>query len=854
MASAAPKAQSIAPGAPQSAPATGITTSLLVVAALTAAISLIICLKLWFDSATVTPAEILRLANRQYSAGNVELAGELAVRAELTDETDLELASQRHFLIGAGYARIVLDSQDAAVRHPAVRLAIDHLAAASADWPPGCEDEGDRLLSEMYYRAGNFARAVQPLQALIDRDPSYRDAVVPTMVRCLLRGGDDPLRHAVSLLDETLRSPGKSPALQEELENLRAECLTRLGQFDAARQQLRATLAKAEQRADEDPTASEVSTSATELLLAAVDVSEAVTRFGPGSPRDQKVRPEVVQFLAPAMKTLLRLQRDASPDIASRTPRWIARGLLCAGDPADALSYLSAARLRQPFDGEGVAAGLTEIECLVAQGSSREAVQTVRYLIAEIGSEARYDGSVVDLASFRQRLQNILTQLRDQGETEACIDVARSLAPIFSADHALFEEGVALRHAADKLALPLQPIGSVRQREQSVAARALYAQAGNAFEASARLRYESTNYSDTLWEAIDAMQQSGQFNRSIELLSDYLRYESRIRHPRALIAQGRALLANGDPAAAIKPLTECMDDFPRDPLCYDARLLAARAMAEMDQLEEAKSLLDNNLTDGSLTPQSLTWKLSLFALGEVLWRRCHESHTNATIKARLERQLSSLESLRENQPKITEAIARLGEAVTRYWPDPQAVQAATLLAKANRLAAELPQAESQVPDVLESTRRRLVRQREQFLQNALEAHRRIRKELAKTEDERMLELPEQILFQMALMGEADTMFELGQYEPSADAYRTISQRYMNEPPALEAMLGQVRCLRELNRQREARLVIRQAAMVLGRIPSEWDDRFEQMTRYDRRHWEELLAWLDSGPMPQDSDS
>ncbi len=40
---------------------------------------------------------------------------------------------------------------------------------------------------------------------------------------------------------------------------------------------------------------------------------------------------------------------------------------------------------------------------------------------------------------------------------------------------------------------------------------------------------------------------------------------------------------------------------------------------------------------------------------------------------------------------------------------------------------------------------------------------------------------------------------------------------MNEPTSLEAMLGQSRCLSALKRPREARLVVRQAAVVLGRI-------------------------------------
>jgi hypothetical protein len=66
---------------------------------------------------------------------------------------------------------------------------------------------------------------------------------------------------------------------------------------------------------------------------------------------------------------------------------------------------------------------------------------------------------------------------------------------------------------------------------------------------------------------------------------------------------------------------------------------------------------------------------------------------------------------------------------------------------------------------------------------------------------------------------------------------------MNEPPALEAILGRASCLRDLGRPQEADLLIRQAGVVLQRIPNEWNDRFAETTRYDRNGWEQLLTWM-----------
>jgi TolA-binding protein len=394
----------------------------------------------------------------------------------------------------------------------------------------------------------------------------------------------------------------------------------------------------------------------------------------------------------------------------------------------------------------------------------------------------------------------------------------------------------------------------IRDQSQQTKLRNLFAQAGTAFESSARLRYESDAYTKTLWEAISALQKSGQFARSIPLLNDYLSFEERLQHPRALIALGQAYLANSQPQQAIRPLKECMEEFPRDPLCYDARLQLAKALAEIDQIDEARKLLEINLTDGELTPQSLTWKESLLSLGEILWRRCNETHIKESLKARDRRELIPLETLRANQPLVEESVSQLNEAVVRYWPDARALQAATYLASAHRLAAVLPAEETRIPDALDATRRRLLKKRESFLNAAIDTYRKIRNEISRVEDERELGPSEQSMRQIALLGEADTLYELGFYEESADAYRTISLRYMNEPPALEAMLGQARCLRSMKKDREARLVIRQAVSVLNRIPAEWDDRFAETTRYDRRGWESLLTWMDRDPLPPATDS
>lgn len=837
--------------APPTPKARNLTLPLLGVAAVSATVGFAICIKVWLATSGASDDDILRTANRQYASNNLIVAGELAKRVQPSGE-EPEKVMLKHFLVGAGKMREAVLTPDPRVSRVAYHVATEQLEIASQAWPIGREDEGDRMLAECLYRTGRFGQAIPRLQSLMKRNPTYRETLMPILAGCLMRGNESDLRGAVAILDQYNRLPGRSVADDAENFLMRADCLVRLGEFEAAREQLALLRESLRTRSDQEsvkPWNDEI-----ELMLARSTVSEAITRFGQGTLDHPKPRPEVRSFLQPTLDTLLRLQRDGSPKVTLQTGIWMARAMRCLGEPAEAISQLNAVRLHQPFEGAGIAAALEQIELLIGQGSGNEAVQTARYLVREVGSLANYDASMVDLQTLRQRLQAALAVLRDLGETDACVRIARSLPPLVPLDQAAFEEGLAFRDAGDRLESSLKKKSEEQEQDNYGKLRFLFGQAGTAFETSARLRYETSDYMATLWEAIVAFQKSGQFTRTIPLLKDYFQFEQRLQHPRALIALGQAHLANNQPAEAIVSLNACIAEFPRDPLCYDARLAAAKAMAELDQIDEARRLLEVNLTDGDLTPQSLTWKESLFTLGEVLWRRANENHVQASLQARDRRQPISLEQLRENQPLIEESILRLREAVVRYWPDSRAMRAASYLASANRLAAVLPDEEARMPDTLDATRRRLLKKRESYLYSAIESYRKIRTEISRIEDERELKPSERSMRQVGLLGEADTLFELAQYEESADAYRTISLRYMNEPPALEAMLGQARCLRSMKRTREARLVIRQAVAVLSRIPAEWDDRFEETTRYDRQGWESLLAWMDRDPLPPASDS
>ncbi len=151
--------------------------------------------------------------------------------------------------------------------------------------------------------------------------------------------------------------------------------------------------------------------------------------------------------------------------------------------------------------------------------------------------------------------------------------------------------------------------------------------------------------------------------------------------------------------------------------------LSALAYAEKGDLEDAKRLLQDNLQDGELTPQSPAWRDSLLTLGELLYERGYRNHLVAEQSPATEK----LRLLRENQPILEEAIRRLDEAVERYWPIPRAEAAAYLSARAHVMSSKWPRIESQLPEILDAARRTLRNQADQKLQTALDGFVRLQR-------------------------------------------------------------------------------------------------------------------------------
>ncbi len=687
-----------------------------------------------------------------------------------------------------------------------------------------------------------MTRRSSALAAAIEQDPTERRDLLPLLAESQLSAMAPLTEQSLQTIQTYLSDRALSPAQRWAGELIHLRVMIALGMWDRVNETIQRELQvstgldlqqQAEQAAYHDHLL---------LMQSIADVTRAIGRYGRygeldgNGPRDRAAKSAELNL---AIERMSRLQRIASPRLASQARLWSARAYLVQGRKDDALNQLIAVSRQRPFGAEAIVSGLEEIEVHARRGLASDMLETTRYMMRELGDARGFDASLISLDEFQRRLIGAIEQLRQQGHYEAAIDAARSLPPVFDLIEALTQEGIGFREwAAATIANGTDISGQVAPTA-SIQARARYRAAGDAFAQAAALQFNSDEYVSTQWSAIDAYQQGRHFVQSIRLLESYLRYETRGRLPRGLVAYGRALLAENEPDNAIEALTTCIIDYPRDPLRYDARLLAALAYAEKGDLEDAKRLLQDNLQDGELTPQSPAWRDSLLTLGELLYERGYRNHLVAEQSPAAEK----LRLLRDNQPVLEEAIRRLDEAVERYWPLPRAEAAAYLSSRAHVMSSKWPRIESQLPEILDAARRTLRNQADQKLQTALDGFARLQRHLSRREEERRLPEMEQSILRNCLLAEADVLRELDRPDEAASAYRAVELRFMNEPPALEAILGRAACAKQLGRPREADMLIRQASVVLQRIPSEMDNRFAETTRYDRSGWEQLLGWM-----------
>jgi tetratricopeptide (TPR) repeat protein len=776
------------------------------------------------------PEDMLRIASAELAAGRLKIVEQLALQADVNLELDAELYWSKQYLLGAARVQQALEKTDVAEKKLALLAALPLLQQAAQEGV--LKDSrgrlGHRLLGSAAYQLGQFEVADQELTKALSLDPTVASEVLPEIIRSRLIEPKTPAVKAIEASELYLRVPRQSPVQERDAYLFSAQAWMKAENWSKATEAI--DRAKKAEPESEHARLQQAALSLAEIEALALDNPTVLSTAA------------VIGTLEEALDAATEVARTGSPELLNQANLLGAKILRRLGRKDAALSVFMAVRMsRSPAF--VAAAGIEEIELLAELADYRELQISTRVVIQEVGSPLLYDSSLLRVEDFRDRLSAVSEKLLQKDAFEPAIEYTKLLPPIVPEAEALTLEGRAWKAWADGSKKMLAELSSARLKEEQATFRQRSRAAGYSWERAAKLRFTESDYPARLWLAIQAFQEGGAYEESLLLLDEYLRYTPREGQPRGLLFKGKSLLAVGQVEQSLPPLTDCIEQFPRDPIRHEARLLAGLANAELGNLAVARSFLEANVDDDQLEPENPISRDSLIALGKLLYRQGLETHLALTPLVSTQREPSP-EQRRALQQILDDAINRLETADERYSSTyRKARQMRYLAGLAHRMAAHWPLQESQLPDVSDSARRDFAQKHRKHLETALLATSSLRKELSEIQEREPLTDVEEFMLHNCYLSEGDTLYDLGRYEDALNIYASAALRYNGEPISLEATVRQARCYLAMNRPDDASRVYRQAEKNLARIPDTQNEQFVRTTRHDREGWKSMLKWL-----------
>jgi tetratricopeptide (TPR) repeat protein len=726
---------------------------------------------------------------RQPDAGRAQLQTML----ERLEESLPRLSGQTgevHFLLGSGYLRLA--GTGAAARDTLTR-ACRHLEEAHALGVP----ERDQV--RLSYQLGKA-------WFLTDADPRV---VIEALTPAVDKGADDPFEGYGMLAQAYLRLPVPDVP----------------GALRATEKQLALSL-------DDEPRLAPVRLLRGELLLRQGKTEEALHvlgNIGGSAPPDVLARARFLRGRSlqqeERWEEAAAVWKEALEDrrVAPREPGWtlyylgVCHRRLEQRDEALRAWTLCAGRADAGEEGVAAALGLAELRM---QEHSAAALEAFERALRDVNGPADWKNSLVDLGRVRALFEQGCAAYREAGDCERSLQLARLYEKIALPGVAAFLRGAAAAAGA-------------RQR-QGDEAKALFGQAGEAFEQAAAQASDPAELQERLWRAAECYRLGGDPERTVRTLDRFLKEErSTARLGEGWYHLAEALRERKDLKAASVAYRECIKH---------ATPFAYRAFYQLALIDLAGGNVDNAVA-------VLRQNLSMLAD-----RPDAEGDAEAEEKSLYT--LAGLLFQRRGRENYREAALRLERALRKYPDSPLAVRGRLQLAACHSLTADEEWRES-LPDQRNDEARQTFNQ--QYRSKKIQAAREFEEvvNLLKKRPAEALTPEEQRYLRQALTAGADAWFLGGQYENAIKLYEQLAScdaGRLAEVFALQRILLIRRSLfqkaqedgkpevarRELEQARETLRRFRDALLAL-------DDKAFEGEASTRKNYEEALRgyedWL-----------
>lgn len=743
---------------------------------------------------------------------------------DLADQVDQDQDATWNYIKGVSLLKSVEDHFGTPYGRRTLRDATENLAKANElGFPPGYQGKGNFYLGWCYFQTYRWDKAIEQLKKCPLLWPAKRSEAYRMIVSAQLRKSPPDIAGATEVVADWNSIPGVAASETANIRIAQAQIAFSNGDTSQCEQLL-----------------NQIDKSLDEYFDAQVWRGRwRLETVAGGNVASHLVEP----LLAEAKSIFREVRVDARTpaDLRQQAAYLSGRVQRAQGNPLPALSTFNGIRQSDPLSAEGIAAGLEEAEILLARNDLEGAVAATSAILQNIDDLSLFDEQWIAAVELKKRLLDMGRVLRDTGQYTPAMQLADNIALAYPLADSVRLKAEVYEGWGQELANSRRGGSGEPSQAERLLAKDKFRTAAELYERLSVLELRSSEYTDILWSAILNYQRANELSKANELLSEYIRFEDRSKRVQGFLALGKNRMSAGNWISAIEPLQRCLED-PDHPLSYEARLLAAQVKSELNQLEEAKELLIDNLHGHKLRPENEIWKDSKLELGQLLFRQATELAQEDLLdtEADWETQKSRLE---KSQALFNEAADQLGEWAGR-WPvskDPRHFDARYMFAQAHKLSAETPKRLIDAnPNLIESARRKLLLERRSLLELAAAEFGSLHEAITQQIDTAYP--PERLvsLLRNSYFGQADALFDLGQWEAAIEAYKNVTSRFSNQPESLEAMMQIAQCLKKLGRPAEARRQLNMAKQVLSRIPAESDARFVSVTRGSREDWQRSL--------------
>ncbi len=762
----------------------------------------------------------LEIALRLMKRGDGESSARIARSIETKDLKKRGDISKKEFLLGVSERKAAEAIAQRRIATERNEKAVKHLQKSrDISFPDGYEGQGNYYLGMALYDLFRWDDAESPLEIAAERWPQGRADSLERLVDIDLSLGRKDTDSAMARIESWRFLPRTGPNEVDRTNVKEMQTRYIAGDFLGASKIL-----------DQLPIDSPLRPDA-ELIY-----GRCMLRLAKDQKGDSRLK-----LLQAANDNFLRAIAAGNTSVTIRRQSNLELGRVQRefGNATQAVSTFSALRLSSPYEPESLVSGLEEIDTLIDLGKFSDAVDTLEHVTKNFGELKWYQNDWMPISDMRKK---VVASGERMVDLKAFEDAAKfsQLLPSKMCD------------TIDRLRLQsrLYDLWAHETKKSKKVddgfVSTCFRTSAEAYDKLASMSMRLPEYSDLLFKASENYRHAGAFKESNKLLDMYLHFESRENQPKGLLAQARNYKSMEATDVAATKLNKLLESNTNTSLSYDARLELARIFASEDRYREAEELIVQNLYYGDLKPESQIWRESLFELGSLLFQRGEMLQAQAK-KAISDSPSSSFENfttMEQSYNELVRSIARIEECMQRFENDPRRIDMLYTTAKAYQLAADWPKLlllENRIAN--EDTIAKWKSEHKELLKQSRSTYGKLRQEITAVQDSLRSTPNIESYLRNSFFGEADLLYEAGEYEEALAAYRDAANRFINEPESLEAMTQISNCQKQLGRIGDSRRTLEMAKDFLQRIAPEKEARFKAVTSHDRQGWEQYITWM-----------